>query len=72
MSLPAVSKHIRVLESAGLVRREVGGRVHRCSLELAPLRDAEAWLAHYREFWSDSLDALAAFAEREPKKRERP
>ena len=64
MSLPAVSKHLRVLESAGLVVRVVDGRVHRCSFAPKPLRDVEAWLAHYRAFWSDNLDTLADFVER--------
>lgn len=70
MSLPAVSKHVRVLESAGLVTREVDGRVHRCSFDPAPLREADAWLAHYRGFWGETLDALADFVEaREPGKK---
>ena len=63
MSLPAVSRHIRVLESAGLVRREVDGRVHHCSLSPAPLKTAEAWLKHYRAFWQEKLGALARFGE---------
>ena len=71
MSLPAVSKHLRVLESAGLVARVVDGRIHRCSFAPEPLRDVEAWLAHYRAFWSDQLDALADFVERPPGKGKR-
>ena len=63
MSLPAVSRHIRVLESAGLVQRTVDGRVHHCSLSPAPLKSAEAWLAHYRQFWEGKLEALARFVE---------
>lgn len=59
MSLPAVSKHLRVLESAGLVQRDVQGRVHRCSLQTAPLQEADAWLAFYRSFWEGALDSLA-------------
>lgn len=58
MSLPAVGKHIRVLERAGLLQRTITGRVHRCSLDAAPLKDADAWLTHYESFWSDTLDAL--------------
>lgn len=58
VSLPAVSKHLRVLERAGLVRREVIGREHRCRLDGRPLREAEAWLDHYRNFWEVRLDAL--------------
>jgi DNA-binding transcriptional ArsR family regulator len=63
MSLPAVSKHIRVLEQGGLVARAVDGRLHRCSLSGAGLRDAEQWLSHYRVFWETSLDALARYVE---------
>lgn len=66
MSLPAVSKHIRVLERAGLVRRSVEGRVHRCRLDTAPLEQADRWLAHYRVLWEGSLSSLAAFVEQEP------
>lgn len=65
MSLPAVSRHVRVLESAGLVRRSVDGRVHHCSLTPRPLRTVEAWLWHYRRFWEGKLDALAQYVEDE-------
>jgi DNA-binding transcriptional ArsR family regulator len=58
MSLPAVSRHIRVLERARLVVRNVDGRVHHCSLDLEPLKTAEAWLGHYRLFWQGQLEAL--------------
>ncbi len=64
MSLPAVSKHLRVLETAGLLRKEKDGRVIRCRLEAAPLRDAAAWIAAYRRFWEAQLDALAGYLER--------
>ena len=57
MSLPAVSKHLRVLEAARLVAREVDGRVHRCSLAPAPLRDVERWVEFYRSFWEDTVGA---------------
>jgi DNA-binding transcriptional ArsR family regulator len=63
MSLPAVSRHIRVLESAGLIARSVDGRVHRCSLAAGPLQSVEAWLSRYRRFWEANLDALARFVE---------
>src|SRR5262245_23378051 len=67
MSLVAVSKHVRVLERAGLVRRTVDGRVHTCSLDARRLRDATAWLDRYRAFWDESLASLAAYVEeREP------
>jgi DNA-binding transcriptional ArsR family regulator len=66
MSLAAVSKHIRVLESANLIQRTVDGRVHRCALSAEPLRDAVGWLEHYRGFWTDQLDALARYVEDTP------
>jgi DNA-binding transcriptional ArsR family regulator len=65
LSLEAVSKHVRVLEAAGLVRRRVVGREHVCRLDAAPLRDATTWLEHYRAFWTAQLDALAAVVEEE-------
>jgi DNA-binding transcriptional ArsR family regulator len=65
MSLPAVSRHIRVLERARLVHRAIDGRIHRCSLRTEPLREAEAWLEHYRPFWEDTLTALASHVEDE-------
>ena len=58
MSLPAVSKHLRVLEQAGLVRRRRDGRVHRLRLEAEPLRQAQAWIEEYRKFWEASFDRL--------------
>lgn len=71
MSFPAVSRHIRVLERAHLVVRNVDGRVHHCSLDLAPLKTVEAWLRHYRRFWEGKLDALARYVEGEDKKKHR-
>jgi DNA-binding transcriptional ArsR family regulator len=63
MSLPAVSRHIRVLEHAGLVTRAVDGRVHQCSLSAKPFKTAECWLADYRQFWDETLDSLARYAD---------
>jgi DNA-binding transcriptional ArsR family regulator len=63
MSFSAVSKHLQVLERAGLVAREVDGRMRRCSLNAEPLRDVDRWVAHYRAFWGETLDALAAYVE---------
>lgn len=60
MSLVAVSKHIRVLEHAGLVRRTVQGRQHHLSLEPRSLESAAAWLETYRRFWDERLDLLDA------------
>mgnify|MGYP000601504283 CR=1 FL=1 len=58
MSLAAASKHIRALEKAGLIRREVRGRTHYCRLEPGPLASAHAWLGVYERFWNDRLDDL--------------
>jgi DNA-binding transcriptional ArsR family regulator len=63
MSLPAVSKHLRVLEHAGLVSRQKDGRVHRCSLRAEPMKDIAAWIEHYRQFWEAQLDSLARYVE---------
>jgi DNA-binding transcriptional ArsR family regulator len=58
MSLVGASKHIRVLERAGLVARTVHGRNHICSLRAQHLAAANAWLKHYEKFWTDRLDTL--------------
>lgn len=59
ISAPAISKHLRVLEQAGLITREKQGRVRLCRLHAGPLDDAAAWLEQMRNFWEDRLDALA-------------
>jgi len=61
---PAVTKHVKVLERAGLVRRSREGRVHRCQLRPEPLRHAEAWIERQRRFWEGTLDRLAVYLER--------
>ena len=58
MSLAAASKHIKVLESAGLIRREVRGRAHLCRLDPGPLQSAHEWLSFYERFWTARLDVL--------------
>ncbi|WP_199285908.1 ArsR/SmtB family transcription factor [Hyphomonas polymorpha] len=58
MSLAAASKHIKALEGAGLIRREVRGRTHVCHLEAGPLADVSSWLAFYERFWTGRLDTL--------------
>jgi len=63
MSLPAVSKHIRVLEKAGLLTRKKQGRVHYCRLNAKPLHDAAKWLVFYQQFWDAKLDSLTSFLE---------
>jgi DNA-binding transcriptional ArsR family regulator len=58
ISLAAASKHIKVLEKAGLLRREVRGRVHMCRLDPGPLANVQEWLAFYERFWTDRLTVL--------------
>jgi DNA-binding transcriptional ArsR family regulator len=64
MSLPAVSKHLRVLENAGLLKRRRMGREHHIELEPAPMQNAMQWIEQYRKFWEGSLDALADYLEK--------
>jgi DNA-binding transcriptional ArsR family regulator len=58
MSLPAISKHLKVLENAGLIARGREAQWRPCHLEVNPLKDAAAWLEHYRPFWEQSFDRL--------------
>jgi DNA-binding transcriptional ArsR family regulator len=66
MSLPAVSKHLKVLERAGLIARGREAQWRPCRLQAAALKDVDDWLERYRRFWSEQLDRLAAFVEEEP------
>jgi DNA-binding transcriptional ArsR family regulator len=61
MSLPAVSKHLRVLERAKLVERRKDGRVHRCRLSAGPMKEAAAWIEKYRQFWERQFESLARY-----------
>jgi DNA-binding transcriptional ArsR family regulator len=61
MSLPAVSKHLKVLERAGLIGRNREAQWRRCRLEASPLRDVSQWIDQYREFWEERLDRLEAY-----------
>ncbi|SOC24045.1 ArsR/SmtB family transcription factor [Stappia indica] len=65
MSLAAASKHVKVLEKAGLIRREVRWRTHTCRLEPGPLASAHDWLGFYERFWTDRLDVLDALLREE-------
>lgn len=58
MSLAAASKHVKVLEQAGLIRRTVQGRTHICRLAPEPLAEAHEWIRFYERFWNERLDAL--------------
>lgn len=68
VTAPAISKHLRVLEEAGLLQQTPDGRVRRCALKARPLSAAFSWIVQYRLFWEDTLDAVAARAERPTKK----
>jgi len=69
MSLPAVSKHLRILEEARLISRTIDGRVHRLALAGAPLRQVEVWLDPFRSFWETSLSGLRQDLETHPSRR---
>lgn len=76
ISLAAASKHIKALENAGLIRREVRGRTHLCRLDPGPLASAQQWLSFYERFWTKRLDVLEQLLRKEdthkptnPKKR---
>ncbi len=71
MSLAAASKHIKALEGAGLIRREVQGRTHICRLEAGPLADANDWLRFYERFWNTRLDRLEQLLQSRPAPRAR-
>jgi len=71
MSLPAISKHLRVLEGAGLLRRTRLGREHHLELRAGPMREALRWMERYRRFWEGSLEALADYLEKETTTKER-
>lgn len=64
MSLPAISKHLTVLEKAGLLQRHKDGRIRRCELNAGPLETASDWIDFYKQFWSAQLNSLAAYLEK--------
>ncbi len=73
ISLPAISKHLRVLESAGLLSKQKAGRVVRCSLNAEPLKEAADWVESYRRFWEGQFDRLERYLEDvSPKSEEKP
>jgi DNA-binding transcriptional ArsR family regulator len=71
MSLPAVMKHVRVLEEAGLVSQKKIGRTRRCQLAAQPLKEAEKWLSQYRAFWEGTFDALERYLSQEENKEDK-
>jgi DNA-binding transcriptional ArsR family regulator len=66
MSLPAVMKHLRVLEKAGLVTQRKFGRTRRCRLAARPLKKADEWISRYRAFWETQFDALDRYLAQHP------
>jgi DNA-binding transcriptional ArsR family regulator len=69
MSLAAASKHIKVLERAGLVQREIQGRTHLCRLDARPMHGGMEWIRFYEKFWNERLDALESILKSERKKK---
>jgi DNA-binding transcriptional ArsR family regulator len=69
MTLPAISKHLTVLEDAGLVVRRKEGRVRHCTMTDEPMREAVKWIATHGRFWEDQLDSLGAFLARSRQER---
>src|SRR5512144_707696 len=61
MSMPAISRHLKVLENAGLIERGREAQWRPCTLSLAPLKEAADWLEHYRPFWEERLDRLSEY-----------
>ena len=71
MSLNAVSKHIKRLENAGLIRREISGREHSCRLDTARFEEAIDWMSYYSQFWSERIEALEKHIVQKRKRRTR-
>jgi DNA-binding transcriptional ArsR family regulator len=69
MSLPAVSRHLKVLESAGLLERRVVGRTHHCRAVPAPMRAAADWIEQRSAFWDRALESLRDYVEHSPRER---
>ncbi|MDH3524185.1 MAG: metalloregulator ArsR/SmtB family transcription factor [Acidobacteriota bacterium] len=67
ISAPAISKHMKILEGAGLIRRRVEGRRHHCTLDPRALEAAQDWLSYHRDFWEARLDELESFLEESDK-----
>ena len=72
VSRPAISKHLRVLERAGLVQRRRDGRISRCALDARPMREASDWFGDYRQFWERQLESLSRYFEDRTRASQRP
>ncbi len=66
VSAPAISKHMRILEEAGLLSRRKDGREHHCRLEAKKMLEVERWIEYHRKFWSDKFDALERYLKENP------
>jgi DNA-binding transcriptional ArsR family regulator len=66
VSAPAISKHMRILEAAGLLSRKKRGREHHCRLEQKCMKEAQAWIEDHRKFWNERLDALERYLKENP------
>src|SRR5689334_14414591 len=64
MTMPAITKHLKVLERAGLIERDRQGQTRPCRLKAGPLQSAAAWIESYRTFWEDRLDRMADYVEK--------
>lgn len=69
MSLPAVSKHLKVLEEAGFLKRNIQGRIHRCNMDPQPLEQVSQTIQRYEKFWKQQLDALEQFLKESSEKK---
>ena len=70
ISKPAISKHMKILENAGLMQRKISGRQHQCTLTTAGLKTAEEWLNFHRKFWESRFDALTDLLQQEESKKQ--
>lgn len=66
VSAPAITKHMRILEEAGLLSRKKQGREHHCRIEQRRLKEAQAWMERHRKFWNERLDALELYLKENP------
>ncbi|WP_455200080.1 ArsR/SmtB family transcription factor [Kaarinaea lacus] len=71
ISLPAVSKHLRVLEQAKLIERHKDGRIHRFTINPRPLQSAHSWIEHYEQFWTEQLASLGKYLDKTISKEEK-
>ncbi|MEQ1918892.1 MAG: metalloregulator ArsR/SmtB family transcription factor [Elusimicrobiota bacterium] len=66
VSAPAISKHMKILEEAGLLSRKIEGREHHCRLERKRMKEAQEWIEAHRKFWNDKFDALELYLKENP------